>query len=196
MMEIDIRKGIPTDAEQAAPLVLSSAESLLTAIFGHDDKAKALDFLTHAWRCEQGLYGCANHWVASYKGTVVGVITAWHSQLGAAFDRGSLDSVTSFYSLDEAITVLVRNQAYTVGLTSPTESELMVGHVAVSSEIRRAGIGRTLIEYITRHAQCLNKQTLVLDVQLNNVSAIRFYQTLNFVEQTINGSFVRFAKPI
>lgn len=196
MMDVDIRKGIPADAEKAASLVLSAAEDLLTSIFGNEDKQTALEFLAHAWRLEQGQYGCSNHWVATHQGAVVGVITAWHTTLGAVFDRASLDSVTSFYSLDDAIAVLMRNQAYSVGLSPPTAKELMVGHVAVCPDVRRAGIGRALIEYIRDYAQRLNKQTLVLDVQLNNVSAIRFYQTLNFLEQTINGSFVRFVKAI
>jgi len=195
-MDIEIRRGIPDDAQQAVPLVLSAAEPLLTSIFGNGDTQETIAFLTHAWRFGQGQYGCDNHWITIVNGTVAGVVTAWHTKLGAVFDRASLDSVTSFYSLDDAITVLMRNQAYSLGLSPPATNELMLGHVAVSSDMRRTGIGRALIEFIHDHAIQLKKQTLVLDVQLSNISAIRFYQSLNFIEHAINGPFVRFVRPV
>lgn len=125
--------------------------------------------------------------------TVVGVITAWHSKLGSEFDRATLDSITTFYSLDESMLVLMRNQAVSVGLVPPTAHELMLGHIAVDAAHRKTGIGRFMIESMLIHAKKLKKRAIVLDVQLSNVPAIRFYQRLNFSELAVNSGFVRFS---
>ena len=191
-MDIKIRQGLVSDASQAVPLLLSAAEDLLVSVFGNGDTRHTLDFLTHAWKGKYGQYGCNNHWVAVVDDVVVGVITAWHTKLGPVFDRASLDSITTFYSLDDAMAVLMRNQAVAVGLTPPSATELMLGHVAVDSIARRGGIGRAMIAHMRDYAIELNKQALVLDVQISNIAAIRFYQNVNFKEQSVNGTFVRF----
>ena len=49
-----------------------------------------------------------------------------------------------------------------------------------------------MIAHMRDYAIELKKQALVLDVQISNVAAIRFYQNVNFKEQSVNGTFVRF----
>jgi len=191
-MSVAIRQGLASDVYQAAPLILSAAEDLLVSVFGDKEKDVALAFINHAWKAKYGQYGCENHWVAEVENKVVGVITAWHSKLGAVFDRASLDSITSFFTLDEAMAVLMRNQAVSVGLTPPAVNELMLGHVAVDETVRRGGIGSAMVEYMREYAIQLNKRTMVLDVQLSNIAAIRFYQNVGFKEYAVSGSFVRF----
>lgn len=195
-MSFTVRKGVPADACEASPLLLSSAHDLLTAIFGADDAAQTVAFLQHAWRLAGGQYGCNNHWVACEKNQLVGVITAWHTELGPGFDRATLDSITEFYSLDEAMKVVMRNQALAVELPPPAATELMIGHVAVASSCQRKGVGSSLIAHMREHAIALNKQTMVLDVELSNIPAIRFYQGLGFHEAGITGKFLRFTHPV
>lgn len=195
-MDIEIRRGLAADSSSAVPLLLSAAESLLISVFGNEDRDTTIGFLTHAWQAENGQYGCGSHWVALIDDRVVGVITGWHAKLGSVFERASLDSVTSFFHIDEAISVLMRNQTIAVSLTPPSSTELMLGHVAVDESVRRAGVGRALIEHMREHAQALNKHTMVLDVQLSNIPAIRFYQNLNFIEQSVSGNFIRFVQRV
>ena len=192
-MTLTIRKGVPTDAASAVPLILSAAYELLVSIFGDEDEEKTRAFLHHAWCKAQGQYGCQNHWVAVKDNNVVGVVTAWHTKLGSAFDRATLDSITTFYSLDESMLVLMRNQAVSVGLVPPTPHELMLGHIAVDTAHRKSGVGRFMIAHMITHARTLKKQTIVLDVQLSNIPAIRFYQRLNFSELAVNSGFVPFS---
>ena len=191
-MSVTIRQGVPADASQVVPLILNAAENLLVSVFGNENKEVTLAFLTHAWLAKYGQYGCENHWVAEVENDVVGVVTAWHSKLGAEFDRKTLDSITSFYTLDEAMAVLMRNQAVSVGLNPPASTELMLGHLSVHHKAQRGGIGRAMIELMREYALQLKKRTIVLDVQLSNISAIRFYQNVNFKEYAVSGSFVRF----
>lgn len=195
-MSIKIRLGEPDDATEAAPLIFSAAQGILTAIFGADDATKALTFLQHAWRLKGGQYGCSSHWVAVQDERIVGVVTAWHVALGAAFDRATLDSITSFFSLDEAVQVLMRNQVLAVELAPPTKTQFMLGHLAVAAHSRRMGVGSMLIDNMRTQAKSMNKQSIVLDVELTNTAAIRFYQALAFSEDTLTKKFVRFIQPL
>ena len=195
-MEINIRQGVASDAPFATPLILSAAESLLNAIFGHSKDKTALGYLAHAWQLGGGQYGFENHWVADKGTQVLGLVTAWHSKLGAAFDRATLDSITSYFTLDEAIAVVMRNQTVAVNLTPPSNTELMIGHLAVSENGRRQGIGRSLVNAMQVKATELQKRHIVLDVEVSNIEAIRFYQSLGFNEEAINKGFIRFYRSV
>lgn len=195
-MEIEIRQGLASDAAQTTPLILNAAQSLLTSIFGHNKNKTADGYLAHAWELGGGQYGFNNHWVACSGDEVLGVVTAWHSKLGAAFDRATLDSITSYFTLDEAMTVLMRNQTVAVNLTPPTNTELMIGHLSVEESARRAGVGSMLIDAMHARAEKLKKRKLVLDVEVSNVPAIRFYQHHGFEEESINKGFIRFSRKV
>lgn len=195
-MDIKIRLGVASDAAQTTPLILSAAESLLTSIFGHNQNKTAEGYLFHAWQLGGGQYGYNNHWVAETDGEVLGVITSWHSKLGAAFDRATLDSITSYFTLDEAMNVLMRNQTVAVNLTPPDNTELMLGHLAIAPAGQRKGIGTALVDAMHKRAEKLKKRKLVLDVELANVDAIRFYQHVGFSEESINKGFIRFARDV
>ena len=195
-MDTKIRQGVASDAAQTAPLILSAAESLLVSIFGHNQTKTADGYLAHAWQLGGGQYGFQNHWVAEDGDHILGVVTSWHSKLGAEFDRATLDSITSYFSLDEAMTVLMRNQTVAINLTPPTNTELMLGHVAVAKHAKRKGIGTALVDAMHARAEKLNKRKLVLDVELSNIDAIRFYQHAGFSEESINKGFIRFARPV
>jgi ribosomal protein S18 acetylase RimI-like enzyme len=195
-MEINIRQGVASDAPFATPLILSAAGSLLNAIFGHAKDKTALGYLTHAWQLGGGQYGFENHWVAEKDNQILGLVTAWHSKLGVAFDRATLDSITSYFTLDEAIAVVMRNQTVAVNLTPPSNTELMIGHLAVAESGKRQGIGRSLVNAMQAKATELQKRHIVLDVEVSNTTAIRFYQSLGFSEETINKGFIRFNRNI
>ncbi|GFD89293.1 hypothetical protein KUL152_15190 [Tenacibaculum sp. KUL152] len=195
-MDIKIRLGVASDAAQTTPLILSAAESLLTSIFGHNQNKTAEGYLFHAWQLGGGQYGYNNHWVAETDGEVLGVITSWHSKLGAAFDRATLDSITSYFTLDEAMNVLMRNQTVAVNLTPPDNTELMLGHLSIAPAGQRKGIGTALVDAMHKRAEKLKKRKLVLDVELANVDAIRFYQHVGFSEESINKGFIRFARDV
>ncbi|MEC9062560.1 MAG: N-acetyltransferase, partial [Pseudomonadota bacterium] len=115
-MDIKIRHGVAADAAHTAPLILNAAQSFLRSIFGHNKNKTADGYLSHAWELGGGQYGYKNHWVACSGNEVLGVVTSWHSKLGAAFDRATLDSITSYFTLDEAMTVLMRNQTVAINL--------------------------------------------------------------------------------
>ena len=195
-MQINIRPGVASDAPFATPLILSAAETLLNAIFGHAKDKTALGYLAHAWQLGGGQYGFENHWVAEKGNQVLGLVTAWHSKLGTAFDRATLDSITSYFTLDEAITVVMRNQTVAVNLTPPSNTELMIGHLAVSEDGKRQGIGRSLVDTMLEKAVELQKRHIVLDVEVSNIEAIRFYQSLGFNEEAINKGFIRFYRSV
>ncbi len=195
-MLVEIRRGRPEDAKAAAKLIHSAAEEVITDLFGDGCKTKANKFLVHAWHHGRGQYGYEFHWVAQYQSEVVGVITAWHTNLGHAFDRATLDSITAFFDIDESLDVLVKNQLISAELIPPQEHEWMLGHIAVAPAHRDKGIGRMLVSTMYQMAKQFDKSLVVLDVHVQNVPAIRFYQRLGFKEQQVNGQFIRFSKAV
>jgi ribosomal protein S18 acetylase RimI-like enzyme len=72
----------------------------------------------------------------------------------------------------------------------------MIGHLAVSEDGKRQGIGRSLVDTMLEKAVELQKRHIVLDVEVSNIEAIRFYQSLGFNEEAINKGFIRFYRSV
>ena len=89
-MEIKIRQGVATDAAQTTTQILNESHSFLTTKKVQKKNKKAQGYLSHVWELGGGQYGFKNHWVACSGDEVLGVVTSWHSKLGATFDRATL----------------------------------------------------------------------------------------------------------
>mgnify|MGYP001293789480 CR=1 FL=1 len=191
-----VRSAEDSDGPIAVPLLLTAGEELLVAIFGQGNTSTALNFLHDAWHQRTGQYGYQQHWVAVQDNEVVGLVTCWHSELGVQFDRDTLQSITRFYGSEQALKIIHRSQELTAELSAPVAHELNLGHLAVHSDYQRQGIGRLLIEFIVQQAKSLSKQTLTLDVELQNIEALQFYIALGFTEQHSTSRFVQLQKTV
>ena len=58
--------------------------------------------------------------------------------------------------------------------------ELHINNLAVRAECRGAGVGRTLVESVFRHAVSLGARRATLEVRRSNVAALKLYERLGF----------------
>ncbi|NMH60740.1 GNAT family N-acetyltransferase [Alteromonas ponticola] len=191
-----IRQASSADVHAATQLLYQAGEQLLCSIFGNGDKATALDFLMSAWLHEAGQYGCNNHWLACEGNQPVGIITCWHDQLPADFDHQTLVSITEYFGIAESLNVIARSQHIAESLQSPDETQLGIGHVAVDANYRRKGVATAMLTKMEQLATFYGKQTLILDVETHNLSAIQFYQAKGYTKKGVQPPFLHMFKAL
>ncbi|GGW91116.1 GNAT family N-acetyltransferase [Alteromonas halophila] len=177
---VTLRAAEQTDGEVATELLMQAAGALLTDIFGNGDEARVRRYLFAAWHAGEGQYGYKNHWVACQDERVIGLVTCWHNQLPENFDRATLDVITAHFGLDESLNIVMRSQVYSSALHPPTDTQMAIGHLAITPDCRRQGVGRRLLDEMQALAVSLGKTALVLDVEQTNHSAIDFYLANQF----------------
>lgn len=191
-----IRNANQDDGCIAVPLLFYAGKHLLTEIFGQGDSQVALAYLFAAWRRGSGQYGCENHWVVEINGKVTGLISCWHDRLPENFDKETLTSIVEHFGIDDALEIVMHSQRYLAVLEGPLYTELGIGHLAVSSDVRRQGVGSALIEFMQEKATAMKKNALVLNCETANQDAIAFYQRLGFGIHRTSGQFVQMIKAL
>lgn len=195
-MTVVVRQATARDVEVAVPLLLDAAERLLTSIFGNGNRDEAFAFLFAAWLRGTGQYGFENHWLACVDDNIVGIASCWHDALPEHFDRDTLNAITDYFGIDEALEVVIRSQEHAIALHSPLVLEMGIGHLAVAAGARRSGVGTALVRYMECKARKLGKLSLVLDVEAQNLGALRFYEALGFVGQQSFAPFITMTKGV
>nr|WP_136250841.1 GNAT family N-acetyltransferase [Ningiella ruwaisensis] len=188
-MFIELRKGRPEDAPHLAPLILSSAETLLAYVFGA--KTEALDFLAKACAAKDGQYSAQRHVVAtdapagktqeSDSSLVVACMSLWHSKMPKEFQQATLQSLTNFLNSQQLAHIIHANRLLEALFLPPLEHELCIGHLSVTAQYQGKDIASKLLAFALREAKHLGKTRLVLDVETSNEAAISFYQKWNFI---------------
>ena len=79
---------------------------------------------------------------------------------------------------------IVRRQDSVIGfcVAMPTPDELHLLVIAVSSEVRRQGVGSMLLEQVLRTAESVAVERVLLEVRPSNERALVFYQDKSFKE--------------
>jgi [ribosomal protein S18]-alanine N-acetyltransferase len=67
--------------------------------------------------------------------------------------------------------------------------EAEIYNIGVRAEVRRAGIGRSLIDSFVHECRKLNVNSVWLEVRISNLSAIRFYEEADFVQVSVRKGF-------
>ncbi|MGQ8366480.1 GNAT family N-acetyltransferase [Glaciecola sp. 1036] len=180
----ELRQGSPEFAEALGPLIYSAAPELLNFIF--KSEREALNFFALALPESDGQFSAYRHQIAVHDDKCIGCISFWYEELPQSFHLATIDSLQNHLSL-EALQHLLSVNPYLVALfPPPIDSELCIGHLAVLSEQRGRGIGKSLLNFAKQQAMALQKQRLVLDVNAANTQALAFYQEFGFtcVKQT------------
>ncbi len=182
-----IRQGCPADAADFSELALLSSPTLLPAVYGPN----AGRVLRRLHRHPNNLFSCENALYAELSGKNAGMILA--------YDRRTMRKQnlrTGFLLLREmkwgivpGAPALIRSSR-AVGQVK--DGEFYISNVAVYPGHQSAGIGTRLIGEAEILALKSGASCLTLDVEADNLSAIRLYLRLGYV--TVSESQVRIGR--
>lgn len=174
-----VRAAIASDSTQIAPLLVDSAEALLSSLF-EANREQLEAFFVHCLRHSAGQYGYTNHVVVEHQDKIIGLGSCWHKGLPEGFDKASVLALHQYWGMQKSLQILSRNQQIACALVAPGDDALSLGHIAVDRAHRRQGCGCMLLEHFRQLAQKLGKTRLILDVQQNNIAAIKLYLSDGF----------------
>lgn len=178
---VEIRAGNVQDASALAPLILQSASDLLAYLFG--SSTHALNYLNFACAQSDGQYSAARHQVATDNQHVIGCISVWHNNMPAVFQKSTVKSLSVVLTAEQISHLIGINSTLSKLFLPPDADELCIGHLAVASQWQGKQVASKLLAYAVRQAKHQGKQRLVLDVDVNNHSAIGFYEKWDFMSQ-------------
>lgn len=172
---IRTRPAIESDAQDIAQLLYLSSPEFFSATFG-ESFANQLEDLC---RRSSTLFGFPFVRVAHDDGVIEGVALAYDaatkSSLSIPTGR-ALAQVLGLRFFTHLPRMLKTNSA--VGALDP--GQFYLSNLAVHPKSRGRGVGRRLVEACRQDAIASGAKDLVLDVEQNNLGAIRLYERLGF----------------
>lgn len=175
-----VRQLAAQHAQLAAPLILSSGEASLRAMFDRSDELTALGFLQHSLVYPVGQFGFKRHWGLFDDNSLIGTGSCWTSHITQSFKQATLDGLVDYYGWDMTHLVLDSSALIAEIIPSLNQDELGVGHLAIVAEHRGNGHVRQLLDFFDARARGLGKTALVLDVEAHNTGAIQAYSRYGF----------------
>jgi ribosomal protein S18 acetylase RimI-like enzyme len=179
-MGLQFRAATPRDAELAAPLIHSSGPSAFDYVFDVVGRARAQDFLRHAFADGGGEFGFRNHTIGVQDGQVVAVGAAWSGRSTLAFTLAAARQIMSLYGPLSGPGVVVRGLRVEAIIQPPARSCWYLGHLAVVERWRGHGIGAALVAHLLAHGRQQGFAQAALDVASTNPHAERLYARLGF----------------
>ena len=191
----------PASSQQTdslAELLLASSPNLLSHILSNGNKTEAKEYLRYALALPDGQYGYLNHKVIKYNDSVIGIACAWHNQLPNTFDQCTIDSLHHFFGIQACLQIFKRSSALLTEIARPSSQQLVIGHVSTDQNFRRRGVATALLDYFIQRAKTLAKEQLVVDVEKQNIQALKCYLSLGFkhLNHNHNKPFLRLTKPV
>ena len=177
---LEFRRAVPSDVEEATPLIYSSGPHELDYAFAVG-RHKALDLLRTAFVDGSSTLGYRGHAVAVLDGHVVGI--------GASHDRAQYNSakwkmaysVARFYGPVTGSGVLTRLTELEEQLwPPPKKQDVFIQNLGVREDMRGKGIGTALLTYQIETARAKRFRRCILDVAVTNPRAQVFYERLGF----------------
>ncbi|GAC16303.1 GNAT family N-acetyltransferase [Aliiglaciecola lipolytica] len=185
---MDIIRATAQDHQALAELLFSSGpDNLISLLTGHhshlnvaEKKQICLDFLKTALQLPDGQFGFENQHVLLQNGELCGCISYWKAPIPEYFKQQTLASLVVHFGALETAAILNNSEALSQLVQSPSESDLCIGHLAVSPLHRRQGIAHRLLTYCELQAKNLGKTRLILDVMEDNQAAQKTYIKFGF----------------
>ena len=187
-MEIELGLSSPQQShyEQLASLIYASGSDLFDLLFG--GAAKAIHFLNKACAKTNGQFGHGTHYLVmtdsptnKYESdTIAACMTLWTSSPSQDYIDSTLLTLGKYLNTEQLKALSRFNNSLQQTLKPPLASELCIGHLSVANDFRRQGLASHLCEFAAEQAIQQKKESLVLDVQSTNHSAIECYKRIGF----------------
>lgn len=162
-----IRQSTPADASQVAPLFLL-AMAHIAGVFANSDRYEdAIPFFERFFSEKGNQYSYENTLVFEEGRTIIGSVTGYNGAL--------------LNTLRQPILAHIRKTQPEFAVDDETEAgEYYIDCINVHSEHQGKGIGKKLIMAFCERAFSLGYARVGLIVDLENVKAKRFYESLDF----------------
>jgi len=172
---IIIRKGHPEDAPDFANLALLSGPTLFPAIFGSGVKGE----MQNLFRQRRNLFSFEHSYFTEVDDTKAGMILGydWKNQGREEWRTGLLlikYMKLGFFVRIPALLMALRLVGRAEG------NEYYISNVAVYPEFRGAKLGTNLLLKMEEEAKSSGAGKIVLDVEVDNQSAIELYNRLGY----------------
>jgi ribosomal protein S18 acetylase RimI-like enzyme len=183
---VTFHPGDPSRSSDACGLIYESSHELLDYMFA--DRDTAVKILSKLYRNKYGHFGYAFSTLAQMDKQVIGIELGYDkTQLqkqqligGVMLMLASPFSIWWHLAIKAGKTI----DAY---VPKPTEGAYYINNIAVSPDHHGQGIGGLLLKETTSRAVKAGYQKVELDVTSVNVSAIGFYQSHGFIQESESG---------
>lgn len=189
-MNIEFRPAKFTDVDAALPLMISAGPEALSYLYDGGGKT-AEDFLRYAFLDGKGLYGWRNHQVAIVNNEVAGIAAFFSGQEYRSLAQAVMLQMLRFYP-KRALPQLSLHSFHMAQIIPPPPLYChFLMDFGVKPTLRSHGIGSAFIKYHEQLARQLGRDSLGLDVAVNNPRAQALYERLGFevlTERQFKGS--------
>jgi len=174
---ISFRKSLPSDVEEAIPLIYASGPDAFNYVF-KNHKFDALGFLRFAFIRKGGEFSYDNHYVMIKNDSIIGIGTTFDYHEAKKFTRYDGLKIIKYYGKSSP-SVLHRGLKVEKIIKHPKEGEIIVGHIAIIDKERSRGYGQKMIEFLMQRRQSKDSN-FALDVSEENPRAKALYLRLGF----------------
>lgn len=177
-MNVQFRRAVPGDVEEAIPLIYSAGPIGLDYVFAVG-RHRVLDFLRTAFLHGSSTLGYRSHVVAMADGHVVGIAAFYDGPEYGRLNRNVFYPVMSFYGPLTGMGVLRRGMRVQHTLVPPPQKDaVLIQHLGVSESMRGKGIGAALLNSGYDTARSRGFRRCIGDVAVTNPRAQALYERL------------------
>ena len=182
--KVVIRPARPQDAPVGARLMFYAGVNYMRAFFGSTER-KAIKVLKRMFSLPGHMTSYTYAFVAENEGDIVALFSgldrrSWRASNRASWMYGPVwwiaappwqipKMISAYYAFDKAVPPVLDEEYYIV-------------HLAVLPEKRGQGIGEQLMVFAENMAKSKGLKRMLVDVEIENEGACRFYKRLGFME--------------
>ena len=178
-----IRRGKPEDAQDFSNLIMISGE-LLSALYGK----KADLLMQYLFKNPQNMYSHEHTYFAEADEKIAGMLLGYTHEEDLSQQRRTRDLTISFLKVRYLFIISKIIKVYK-NMGGLLEDEYLISNIAVYPEYRKRDFGKKLVDEAKRFAKSRRKHKLVLDVMVDNKTAISFYKNVGFVIENARPPF-------
>ncbi|WP_342508010.1 GNAT family N-acetyltransferase [Sporosarcina sp. FSL K6-2383] len=167
-MKITIRQAQPTDAKNAAPLIIDAIGDIAKRMTGETEWNLVEQGLCELFKRNDNRHSYLYTYIAELNGTVAGIMVLYPGKDAPALDRNLSDWLAKKGATNTEVDA------------ESLADELYIDTVCIDPEFRGKGIGSQLFTYAEEVAQQKDIKKLSLNVEVEKESAIRLYKRLGY----------------
>lgn len=179
-MDLIFRTATSDDATAVVPLIYSSGPAAFDFALVDATHPSAAEFLIRAFRRRGGVFGYANHTVATSDGLVVGAGACYTCAMSFPFMLAAIGPIIACYGIRAGLRVIRRGTQLDRQFSLPEDHKSYIAHLGVAPKWRNRGIGRQLLEHFLARSRQEGRTHAALDVSVENPRAQMLYERIGF----------------